>query len=83
VGHSGLEGGFWALYDRPAGPSAQVRPRILAVLLAGSIDQGSISALEGVFVRVRGRLAAGVSTRNAGPEVLVDAIGVVTSDAPR
>jgi hypothetical protein len=83
VGHSDLEGGFWALYDRPLGPSSVTQPKILAVLLAGTVDQGAISALDGAYVMLFGRLSTGVSIRQAGPEVFVDGIAVTTTDEPQ
>lgn len=84
VAFSRLEGGFWALYDRLlAGPSAATQPKIIAILLPGAIAKTAISALKGTRVHVTGRLHAGVSARQAGPEVLVDTIAGVTSDVPR
>lgn len=74
VGRSTLEGGFWAAYGSYGGASDTVSPNILAVLLPGRIDEAAIAALEGSYVRVTGRISTGVSTRNAGPEVLVDSI---------
>lgn len=83
VGRSDLEGGFWALYDRPLGPSSAIQPKVLAVLLPGSVDEGGIAALDGSFVRVGGRVSGGASVRMAGPEVFVDSIDVITSDTPQ
>jgi hypothetical protein len=83
VAFSQLEGGFWALEDRPAGPADAVRPRTLAVLLPGAVAESGISALSGARVRVAGRLKPGVSTRQAGPEIRVDAISGLTTDTPR
>jgi hypothetical protein len=83
VGRSDLEGGFWALYDRPLGPSSVNPPKILAVLLSGSVDQSAISAMDGVYVRIFGRLSTGTSIRMAGPEVFVDGIADTTNDEPK
>jgi hypothetical protein len=77
-----LEGGFWALQDIAPTPSSVVQPKILAVLLPGSVDEKGIAALVGSYVRVGGRLAGDVSVRMAGPEVLVDAIDLVAVPAP-
>lgn len=74
VGRSTLEGGFWAAYGSYGGTSDTVSPNALAVLLPGKVDEAAIAALEGSYVRVTGRVSTGVSTRNAGPEVLVDSI---------
>lgn len=83
VGFSDLEGGFWALYDRAAGASPATQPKILLVLLPGKVAENAIAALKGARVRVTGRLQTGVSTRQAGPEVLVDTIAGVRNDAPK
>lgn len=83
VGHSSLEGGFWALYDRPAGPPAATHPRIVAVLLPGKVPDTDIAALKGSRVIVTGRLQTGLSTRQAGPELKVDTISGLTSDTPK
>jgi hypothetical protein len=82
VGFSDLEGGFWALYDRPPGPSA-VTPKIVAVLLPGIVSESGIAAFRGAHVDVVGRLQTGVSTRQAGPEVFVDSVTGVPADAPQ
>jgi len=75
---SDLEGGFWAVYDAPLSPSSAVQPKILAVLLPGSVDEAGIAALDGRYVWASGRTSGGVSTRMAGPEILVDGIDVAT-----
>jgi hypothetical protein len=79
LSRSDLEGGFWAVYDIPGSPSSVQQPRILAVLLAGSVDEGGIAALEGRYVWATGRVSGGASTRMAGPEILVDGIDVATA----
>ena len=83
VAHSDLEGGFWALYDRPVGPSSHIKSKVLAVLLPDRVDEPGIAALDGAYVTLVGRLAQSASVRMAGPEVFVLAIVPVTSDAPR
>jgi hypothetical protein len=83
VAYEGIEGGFWALYDRPPGPSSVVQPKILAVLLPDVVTGPEIAAMEGVFVKVTGRLSGGASVRMAGPEVFVATIAGVSSDTPR
>jgi hypothetical protein len=83
VAFANLEGGFWALYDRPPGPSSSIQPKIVVVLLPGAVSESAIAALKGAHVRVTGRLQEGVSTRMAGPELQVATIAGVTSDAPR
>jgi hypothetical protein len=83
VAFSQLEGGFWALYDRPVGPAGAAQPRIVAVLLPGAVAETGIAALKGARVKVTGRLETGVSTRQAGPEILVDVIAGATSDTPQ
>jgi len=83
VAHEGIEGGFWTLQDIPPGPSSVVQPKILAVLLPDAVTESQIAAMEGVFVKVTGRLSQGASIRMAGPEVLVATIAGVSSDTPR
>lgn len=82
LSHSGLEGGFWAVYDAPLSPSSAVQPRILAVLLSGSVDEPAVAALNGRYIRASGRIAAGASIRMAGPEILVDGIDIATPPGP-
>ena len=82
LSRSDLEGGFWAVYDRPLSASSVVQPKVLAVLLPGSVDEGGIAALNGKYVWVSGRASGGVSTRMAGPEILVDGIDVATPPSP-
>ena len=76
-----LEGGFWAVYDAPLSPSSAVQPRVLAVLLPGSVDEQGIAALNGRYVWASGRASGGASIRMAGPEILVDGIDVATPPA--
>jgi len=78
LSRSDLEGGFWAVYDAPPSASSVVQPKILAVLLPGSVDEPGIAALNGRYVWAAGRVSGGVSTRMAGPEILVDGIDVAT-----
>jgi hypothetical protein len=75
--HEDPEGGFWALTDVPPGPSSSVQPKIIAVLLPGSHDLVFVTPIEGKLVWVAGRVSGAVSTRNTGPEMLVDALEVV------
>ncbi len=77
LGHSDLEGGFWAVYDAPV-TSSGAPPRILAVLLPGSVEERGIAALDHQYVWAAGRISGGASTRMAGPEILVDGIGPAT-----
>ena len=74
LGHSDLEGGFWAVYDAPV-TSGEAPARILAVLLPGSVEERGIAALDRQYVWAAGRIPGDVSTRMAGPEILVDGIG--------
>jgi len=83
VGRSDLEGGFWALYDNPIGPSSASQPRILAVLLAGDVTESAIAALDGAHVTLTGRPQPGASVRMAGPEVRVDTIAGLRNDTPQ
>jgi len=76
LSRSDLEGGFWAVYSSPT-TSSVVPPKILAVLLPGSVDEGGIAALDGRYVWAAGRVSEGVSIRMAGPEILVDGIDAV------
>lgn len=72
-----IEGGFWALVDIEPSVSSTVQPKIIAVLLPGSVDEVGISALKGRFVWAAGRASGGASVRMSGPELLVDAIDPV------
>jgi len=81
LSRSDLEGGFWAVYDIPPSPSSAQQPRILAVLVPGSVDESGIAALNGRYVRAAGRVSGGPSIRMAGPEILVDAIDVAVPPA--
>jgi hypothetical protein len=83
VVHEGPEGGFWALQDRPIGPSSQIQPKIVVVLLPGAVNEQQFAAAERSLVKVTGRYSDGVSIRNAGPELIVETISVISSDAPR
>jgi hypothetical protein len=83
VGRSDLEGGFWALYDRPQGPPSAIQPRIVAVLLPGDVGEPAIAAMDGSRVTVTGRAQQGASVRMAGPEVRVDTIAGVRNDTPQ
>lgn len=83
VGRSDLEGGFWALYDKPPLPAAAPQPKIVAALLPSAVTEKQIAALKGVFVTVRGRVAGPASVRMTGPGILVDTITPVTSDTPK
>jgi hypothetical protein len=76
LSRSDLEGGFWAVYGLPT-TSSVAPPKVLAVLLPGSVDEGGIAALDGRYVWAAGRVSGGASTRMAGPEILVDSIDVV------
>ena len=67
VGFSDLEGGFWALYDRPQGPATAAQPKTIVVLLPGTVPETAIAALKGSRVVVTGRLRSGVSIRQSGP----------------
>lgn len=75
-----LEGGFWALMDQPLGTSSAVQPKVVAVLVPGTGDEGSYAKLEGRLVWVGGRVAEGASIRMAGPELKVD--GIEPIDTP-
>lgn len=72
-----IEGGFWALVDIDPGVSSTVQPKIIAVLLPGSVDEVGISALKGRFVWAAGRASGGASVRMSGPELLVDGIAPI------
>jgi len=76
LSRSDLEGGFWVVYSSPT-TSSVVPPKVLAVLLPGSVDEGGIAALDGRYVWAAGRVSASASTRMAGPEILVDGIDAV------
>ena len=76
LSRSDLEGGFWVVYSSPT-TSSVVPPKVLAVLLPGSVDEGGIAALDGRYVWAAGRVSGGASTRMAGPEILVDGIDAV------
>lgn len=77
-----VEGGFWALHDRVSQSSAD-RPKIVAVLLPGSVSENEIAALEGTYVVASGRMQGGASIRMSGPEVIVDKIAVVRPGVAR
>ncbi len=83
VVRSELEGGFWAIQDVPVGPSSQVQPKILTVLLPGTVTEAEIAALRGAFVKVTGRLAGDISIRMAGPETIVATLVVIGWAVPR
>jgi len=82
LSRSDLEGGFWAVYDYPPAASSAHQPRILAVLLPGSVNEAGVVALNGRYVRASGRVSSGASIRMAGPEILVDAIDAATRPLP-
>lgn len=77
-----LEGGFWVLNDRLS-QSAADRPKVVAVLLPGSVSETSIAALEGAYVVASGSMQGGASIRMSGPEVMVDTIAVARPGAAR
>jgi hypothetical protein len=79
----GIEGGFWTLSDRPMSTSSVVQPKIIAVLLPGSVSEAGIAARENSFVVVSGQLQTGPSIRMAGPEVIVDTIAPARPEPPR
>ena len=68
-----LEGGFWALVAGPPGATTGA-PTVIAVLLPSKIGAARISAHDGAYLIVTGRLSTGVSIRNAGPEIRVAGI---------
>lgn len=77
-----LEGGFWALEDRP--PTSSVsRPKVVVVLLPGAVTEAGIARLAGSYARATGTVTGGVSTRMAGPEMKVDSISAAQDTAPK
>lgn len=78
-----LEGGFWALHDRVSKSAATDRPKVVAVLLPGTVSEESIAALEGAYVAASGPMQGGASIRMAGPEVVVNKIAVARPGATR
>lgn len=82
VMRSDLEGGFWALVDRPATESRSGQPRTIVVLLPGLAGEAAIARLEGSYVRASGTLSDGPSTRMAGPEMKVDSIAGAVDYVP-
>jgi len=83
VMHQDLEGGFWALVDRPRSPSTAGQPTIVVVLLPGVAPEADIARLEGSYARATGTVADGVSARMAGPEMKVDAISGAQDRVPK
>jgi hypothetical protein len=75
LGHSDLEGGFWAVYDAKPDPSSSVQPKILAVLIPVDSDESALVHFDGQYVWAAGRIPGGVSSRMAGPEIFVDGMG--------
>ena len=82
LSRSDLEGGFWAVYDALLSASGAVQPKVLAVLLPGTVNESGIAALNGRYVWASGRGSGDASIRMAGPEILVDAIAVATPPTP-
>lgn len=83
VMHQDLEGGFWALVDRPPAPSPAEQPKVVVVLLSGVVPEADIARLEGVYARATGTVTGGVSVRMAGPEMKVDAISGAQDHVPK
>jgi hypothetical protein len=83
VVHLDLEGGFWALVDRPPAPSVAEQPKVVVVLLPGVVPEPDIARLEGGYARATGTVSAGVSARMAGPEMKVDAISGAQDRVPK
>jgi hypothetical protein len=69
-----LEGGFWAVMDMAPSTSSVVQPKIVAILLPGTVTVEQLKNVEGTFVGAEGVLQEGASIRMAGPEVVVDAL---------
>jgi hypothetical protein len=74
VAYEDLEGGFWAVMDIAPGPSSAVQPKIVAVLLPGTVTAEQLKNVEGTFVGAEGVMQTGASIRMAGPEIVVDAL---------
>jgi hypothetical protein len=71
--HIALEGGFWALVAEPPGVKTD-SPTVIAVLLAHGVSEAAIVAHDGSYLAAQGKLSAGASIRNSGPEILVDRV---------
>lgn len=82
VMRSDLEGGFWALVDRPPTESRSGQPRVIVVLLPGLAGEDAIARLQGAYAEAEGTIAEGASVRMAGPEMKVDRIAGAVDYAP-
>lgn len=78
-----IEGGFWALIDRPPASSDPGQPKVVVVLLPGVVPEADIARLEGSYARATGTVSDGVSVRMAGPEMKVDAISGARDQVPK
>jgi hypothetical protein len=78
LGRSDTGDGAWTVSDIKPGPSSSVQPKILAILLPGSVDESGIAALHGRYIWASGRAWSGGSS--TVPEIQVD--GIEVAQAP-
>ncbi len=74
-----LEGEFWAL-TAESPRAAESSSAVVAVLLPGKVTEACIASQQEAYVTVEGRLQRGLSTRMAGPEIVVDTISAVREE---
>ncbi|MDZ4178079.1 MAG: hypothetical protein U1E29_02415 [Coriobacteriia bacterium] len=73
IGYLADADGAWTVFDADPKLSEASEPKALATLVAGSVDEGGIEALDGRYVWAAGRSSDGEADT---PEIKVDGIDV-------